>query len=405
MTSKDSFAFYHQLVHNIVSMNTYIFYRAIVLCLLVLTGIAGCKKKNYVLSAEPFQAPAAKLAFEPKRGITIDRQYHSVPDPMHIEPAEIALIKTMGFGFVKLISNPAIHKQGASAINMAHIEKMIRLVTDQGLPVVLTIHPEPDFKHSVFGTQEQFDLLLKWYESFARILSAIAPPDRLAFQLMTEPFGDNTSPYAWNYWNKLQPALWKAVRRGMPKHTMILSGSAVGRIEGLAMTEPVDDENVVYTFSHYEPFLFTMQGAYWPGFANTYFNFVRNVPYPSDPALIETQLAHIISDVPDAIKPEAIAALKQYGAERWNMDKLRARMKILHDWNQLHGGKMKIFAGEFGVLLKTVRPSDRYRFIKDFRQVFEENRMGWSYWSFNETFTVLKDGQQDPEMLDALLDR
>ena len=49
----------------------------------------------------------------------------------------------------------------------------------------------------------------------------------------------------------------------MPGHTLILAGDQVGKIEGLITTEPVDDENVMYSFTFYDPFLFTLQGAAW----------------------------------------------------------------------------------------------------------------------------------------------
>lgn len=374
--------------------------------LFVVLCLPACKKHTYSLDDNgPFQAPEAHLAFEPQRGITIDRQYHTVPDPSYILPSEIALIKQMGFGFVKLIANPEVHKMGAKAINMIQIDRMVNLVMDQGLPVVLTIHPEPEFKYAAFGSEAEFDNVLKWYEDFARYVAAHWPPDKLAFQLMTEPFGDSPDPTAWNYWNKLQPRMWAAVRRGMPKHTLILSGSSVGTVEGVTRTEPVDDANVMYAFSHYEPFVFTLQGAYWPGFQDTYMNFIRHVPYPSSTDIIATRLPDILQNVPEPLKPEATAALQLYGTQKWDKQKLGERMQMVVDWNKLHGGKMKLFAGEFGVLLQTVTPADRYAFLKDFRQTFEEKGIDWSYWSFNETFTVLKNGNPDPEMLDALLDK
>ncbi len=79
-------------------------------------------------------------------------------------------------------------------------------------------------------------------------------------------------------------------------------------------------------------------------------------------------------------------------------------MQMLVKWSKAHGG-VRIICGEFGCLHKTVEPQHRYGFIKDFRQVFEENGMAWSYWSFNEAFTVLDNGKPDKKMLNALFDK
>jgi hypothetical protein len=36
-----------------------------------------------------------------------------------------------------------------------------------------------------------------------------------------------------------------------------------------------------------------------------------------------------------------------------------------------------------------VRPEDRYRYLQDVRTALENHGIGWAYWSYNETLTVL----------------
>jgi hypothetical protein len=342
-----------------------------------------------------------QLALVLNRGVTLDRQYHAIPEPPNFRSEDIKLIKSIGFDFAKLIVNPAVHKADGGILNMHYIDIIVNTVLSQGIKVVVCIHPEASFKTTVFGSQAEFHNLCLWYENFAGYLAARWTPKELVFQLMTEPFGTSSDPNDWNSWNKLQPQMWQAVRKGMPDHTLILSGDQIGRIEGLVLVEPVPDENVMYAFSHYEPFIFTLQGGIWVEFGE-FMPYTQHVPYPSSPKIIEFALPDILTNVSKDLRDQATRDLKAYGAECWNKNKLNQRIQMLVTWSKSHGG-VKLFCGEFGCFQKTVEPQHRYDFIRDFRQVFEENGLSWSYWSFNETFTVLDNGKRDPQMLDALL--
>ena len=73
------------------------------------------------------------------------------------------------------------------------------------------------------------------------------------------------------------------------------------------------------------------------------------------------------------------------------------------DWNNSHGGELKLWIAEFGVHNESVDPADRYEFIQDLREIAEENDIGWAIWSYDETFTVLTpDHQPDQQMMQAL---
>lgn len=337
--------------------------------------------------------PAAELSLQLGRGVSLDRQYRQMPVEaiMTILSVDIFIIKEMGFDFVKLIVNPELHKSGAGLLtsNMAYLDTIVNRVVNAGLPAVVTIHPEHLFKEKILGSSGEFEDLLGFYEAFAAYMSARWSPDELAFQLMTEPYGN------YDDWNVLQTRMWRAVRTGMPDHTLILSGDDGASISALTGLQPVDDENVLYCFEFYEPWIFSIQGARWTanysGIARLY-RYFFDVPYPSSPQSVAAVLPSILGGIPSQNRTEAQSALEAYGEERWNQDRLAANLQPVLDWRARHGGALKLFVGEFGVLPPDqggVDPEDRYAFLRDVRELFERNDVDWAIWSFNETLTVL----------------
>ena len=142
-----------------------------------------------------------------------------------------------------------------------------------------------------------FARFLVFLQDVGEFLAAHWPPDVLALQLMTEPVTDSIP------WNELQPQMWQVARRTMPGHTLILAGDQVGKIEGLITTEPVDDENVLYSFTFYDPFLFTLQGAAW--LTPPWWSHLGPVPYPSSPEVIDRTTSELAQQDRTRTRPVA----------------------------------------------------------------------------------------------------
>jgi len=361
-----------------------------------------------------FKVPPEKLRLKLERGITIDRQLRSIPPApdRDIERDDIRLIKSMGFEFIKLVINPAFFKSGDSLnfSNMWYFDKIVNLVVNEKLPVVVCIHPESDFKTEYLGGKTQFESLVGFYGHLAEYMAQRWNPDQLAFQLMTEPAGASFNPYDWNSWDKLQHLIWKTVRQKMPGYTLILSGDMSGKIEGLYNITPVGDKNVMYSFTFYEPHLFTFQGGPWQPGGIPY---LKNLPYPSSPESVKA-MAEFLSPVPEQFKNSIKNEIKRYIDESWNRDRLKARIEKLSDWNRYYGGgRLKIWCAEFGCYQGSVKPEHRVQYIEDMRSIFETNNIGWAYWSYNETFSVMTSDRTvfgpaseqtpDREILKALL--
>ena len=86
----------------------------------------------------------------------------------------------------------------------------------------------------------------------------------------------------------------------------------------------------------------------------------------------------------------SLSISKDYGARSLELHRPWQRGSPLLDaWNKSHGGRLKIWCAEFGCYQRTVRPEDRYQYLRDVRTAFETYNIGWAYWSYNETLTVM----------------
>ncbi len=340
--------------------------------------------------------PCAEPTLALRKGIVIDRRQWSgtvpPPDGMEITDNDIEIIKSTGVDHIKLLITPHtyITADGIKAENMWYIDEIVNLVVGKGLPVVVCIHPELPFKYVYLASSYDFQKMLKFYEAFAAYMAQRWTPEQLAFELMTEPFGNAYD------WTPLQYRMWETVRRQMPKHTLILSGDRAGHISGMPNIIPVNDSNVMYMFTTYDPTIFTFQGGeYWGDVLKP----LAGLPYPSTPENVEAVLPEILAKIPVEKQDAVRKATMEYGYERWNKERLDARLKPVLDWNASYGNNLRIWIGEFGALGACqggVKEADRWAFFRDTREVFEAHNIGWSYWSYNEVFTIMKPEGREP---------
>lgn len=86
-------------------------------------------------------------AFNLGRGIVLDRQFQQIPPEEWntIVAEDVALIKRMGFDFAKVLVNPAPMISGSTinTANMWYVDELVNVFLDEGIPVVVCIHPEP----------------------------------------------------------------------------------------------------------------------------------------------------------------------------------------------------------------------------------------------------------------------
>jgi endoglucanase len=330
-----------------------------------------------------------------RHGINLSHWFAQVFDPKgytkeHFDSwltaQDIALIKAMDFDHVRFTINPQpmfVHNQADRIPTeyLGYLDAAVKMILDQGLAVILDMHPESDFKQKLVaddGFVEQFE---DFWRAFARHYSN-TNPDVVFFEILNEPeFRDRYR------WEGVQSLLAMAIREGAPAHTIIVAGANWSADNELLFMEPLHDPNIIYNFHFYDPHIFTHQGATW----TTNFNhYIAELPYPSTPENVRTA-ANLI---PDAVN--RLAAIR-YGLDRWNRERIDAEFDQVAAWGKRWG--VPLTCNEFGVYRKTSGPEARAAWISDVRSALEKRGIGWTMWDYAGGFAVVnkQNGQTAPD--------
>jgi len=302
---------------------------------------------------------------------------------------DIALIKAMGFDHVRLSVNPQpMWRRGQAdripADYLGYLDRAVQMILDQGLAVIIDIHPDSDFKQKL-TTDDSF---VEQFEDYWRALArryAATNPDLVAFEILNEPeFHDRYR------WQGVQAKLAVAIREGAPQHAIIVAGAYWSSESELLFFDPLHDANIIYNFHFYEPHIFTHQGATW---STNYVHYLKDLPYPSTPENVQAAAALL----PDAVnRLQAI----HYGLDRWNAARIDGEIGQVAAWAKRWN--VPVTCNEFGVYRQAANPQDREAWISDVRTTLEKYGIGWTMWDYSGGFGVVTKQEGRPAVADPL---
>ena len=277
----------------------------------------------------------------PPRGVNISRWFrYPIEDTERhyrnfITDADLDLIVALGVGTVRLAVAPPL-----DARRLSFLDEALARLAARNLVVVLDYHDE---SRSLESGDAEVRAFADVWTSLAANLARTTSPTSVLLEILNEPVFDG-NPRAWF---PIRRRLVQTIRAAAPLHTLVTGGPHWSSLDGLLMSDPVDDPNVVYTFHFYEPFEFTHQGAPW---VTGPVRGLKGVRYPSSPR------------------------------EARRLDR---RIAAAAQWAARHG--VPVWAGEFGAFPAVAPRDDRLRWLHDVRTAFDRHAIGWAVWSYDES--------------------
>lgn len=328
---------------------------------------------------------AQRRAAHLRHGINLSEWFAQVYDPKgytkeHFETwttaQDIALIKAMQFDHVRLSVNPQpmFRRKQADRIPedyLGYLDAAVKMIVDQGLAVIIDIHPDSDFKEKLAADNEFVEQVADFWRTLARHYSSWNP-DLMFFEVLNEPeFKDRYR------WEGVQSTLAVAIREGAPGETIIVAGANWSGDNELLFIEPLRDPNIIYNFHFYDPHAFTHQGATW---STNFVHYLKDLPYPSTPENVRQAAAL----VPDAVNRLQVI---RYGMDRWSVARIDDEISQIAAWGKRWG--VPLTCNEFGVYRKAANPKDRAAWISDVRTTLEKYGIGWTMWDYSGGFAVV----------------
>ena len=198
------------------------------------------------------------------------------------------------------------------------------------------------------------------------------------YEILNEPNGTLTTAA----WSKIQQAAITAIRTVDTKHTIVVGGASYNSYTELAALPLYTDNNLIYTFHFYDPFMFTHQGATWasPSMAS-----LANVPFPYNASTMP-------STPSDLVGSWVGNALNNY-----KNDGTLAKVKSLIDMAAAFktSRNVKVYCGEFGVYIPNSPNADRNYWYEEVRKYLEAKGIPWTTWDYQGGFGLFTKGSAE----------
>jgi licheninase len=194
----------------------------------------------------------------------------------------------------------------------------------------------------------------------------------LYFELMNEPELSSGVPdiLPTMPWTDAATRIISAIRAEDTTHTIIFGDVNWYGIDQLAARTPFSDDNIVYAFHFYDPFIFTHQGASWANMATT-----RKIPYPYSPE----RWSEYSSDL-GLSKSNAAWIWDQFRNYYKNGSRqaLYNRIALAKAWGVTND--VPVICNEFGAYDRSALREDLVRYYGDVIGIFEELEIPWTHW-------------------------
>lgn len=395
------------------------------------------------LAASMLATAAQAASFSVKRGISLDL-WTTWPgegewgDPAVMLPfpewrrslgqPELKALKNAGFDFVRMQVDPAVFlSDNSAALRPQLLDEVVqaaRLVRQAGLKVIVDLHAIPAGERSV-GTDEILAdaALFDRYVELVRMVAARLAgenPGQTALELFNEP--TSACEAASSDWPDKLKRLFAAARASATRLTLVLSGACWGSAEGLAVLDPKDivDDNVLWSFHSYAPFVLTHQGATWAGDLAPY---VTGLPFPPHAvpkaemdAAVEAAKRRIRDEAPLARRAALVSYLDELVAEVDTAEELQGAMaapfEAVTAWAARHGiAREDILLGEFGMIRQNygveflMPPAWRAAYYGDVIALAESHGFAWAAFSYGGAFGLIEGfggKPAEPDVMEAI---
>jgi endoglucanase len=199
----------------------------------------------------------------------------------------------------------------------------------------------------------------------------------LYYEVLNEPHGISDAR-----WNEIQQKVIDAIRAVDQKHTIVIGPAGWNSYNNLRLMPEYEDDNLIYTFHFYDPFMFTHQGASWTSPSMVP---LAGVPFPYD--------ARHMPSCPSELKNTWIESNLANYRNEGTVQRVKELIDIAVDFQNTRD--VPLFCGEFGVYIPNSENTDRVYWYNVVRNYLEEKGISWTIWDYTGGFGIFEQGGND----------
>lgn len=280
-----------------------------------------------------------------------------------ISEGDIRKIAEMGADHVRLpIDFECIETESGEPLPFGYvsISECIEWCEKYGLNVILDVHKTAGFsfdskQNTLFDSEP---LKLRYLKLWEMLSYRYGRCRNVAFELLNEIVEETPER-----WNDLSRRAIQVIRKNAPDKKIIIGGIQWNSVHTLRMLDKPYDDNIVFNFHFYEPFLFTHQSAPWiPEIPKAEMNY---------PSTMEAYRS----------RSEQIGC---FGSGLKNTDEMGAHfmeLLIIEAVDAAEKAGVSLYCGEYGV--DDFAPViDTLSWFRDIHSVFEKYSIGRAVWSY-----------------------
>ena len=281
--------------------------------------------------------------------------------------SDFKLLKQLGFKSIRLPVAFSYFENAHVPVEkvFTHIDEVLKQCKIYGFKLIIDNH-YGNLNDNNYATETP-KIIALWLTLTKKYIKE--SPDNVFFELYNEP--SQISPQAWK---DAAFNIVTAIRKLDRKRTLIVGASNYNSIYELSRMERLADENIIYTYHFYEPFMFTHQGAGWVGDQVS----TTGIPFPFDAKKFPP------------INPQVIGTWGESNYYQYKKDgneqSVRDKLQIVKNWSNKY--YVPVLCGEYGVYNKYADADSRCRYIKTVRKYLKLMDMPGIMWDYNANFSI-----------------
>jgi endoglucanase len=204
------------------------------------------------------------------------------------------------------------------------------------------------------------------------------------YEVLNEPHGVSDTT-----WNRIQQQVIDAIRAFDQTHTIIVGPAGWNSYNNLELMPEYEDDNLIYTFHFYDPFLFTHQGASW---TDPSLEPLAGLPFPY-------YASNMLSCPPELQNTWVSTELANYRNTGFS-DHVKELIDIAVDFQTTRN--VPLLCGEFGVYMPNSNDESRLYWYSLVRSYLELKGIAWTMRDYKGDFGLFEHGTE--ELIDYDLD-